>query len=137
VILPHTPEQAERWRARGPEPIQLAPEGWTRTEVTSAFPNERCYELRRGSASVTVTRWWDRPLHPGGPMVTESTRAIEIDGHSLDLATTSQFDGRPRQVGVVFVRGEDWLVRIVFDSCSDATCDEICAAVRIIGELPT
>jgi len=70
-------------------------------------------------------------------MVTESTRAIEIDGHAFELATTSQFDGRPRQVGVAFVRGDDWLVRIVSESCSDVTCDEVCAAGRIIGELPT
>ena len=137
MILPHTPEQAERWRTRGPEPLHLVPEGWARADVSTAFPNEHCYELRRGSASIIITRWWDRPLHPGGPMVTESTRPFEIDGQAFELATTSQFEGRPRRVGVVFVRGRDWSVRIVFEGCSDVVCNEVCAAAKIIGELRT
>ena len=131
MVLPYTAQQAQRWQERGPEPFELSPSGWERSELDVQLPNERAFQLQRAGATVTVTRWWDRPLRPGGPMASERSRQVMVGGSPRELIATSMFEGQPSSAQVVFLRAPGWMARLVFDGCTPQECDEICAALTL------
>lgn len=141
VVRRYSPEEVAAWaeRSNGPEPIVVGElPGWERRDHVGSndrmLPNERLVSLVRGATKVHIMRWWDRPLHPGGPLVIASKRTIRWDGREVESNTTSMFDGVPdRKVEVIFVPAPTWFVRIVFDQASVEDVDEVLAAIRIIA----
>lgn len=45
------------------------------------------------------------------------------------------YEGREWQVELLFVRGLDWMARIVFEGCSPAEVDAVCAGITIHAPL--
>lgn len=127
-----TPADLERWATMGPEPVELALDGWERDEPwDGASPNERWLRLTRGPRTITLTRWWDRPLYPGQPMVVESRREVEVAGATHELLTTAKDRGENRDAQVLFLRDRDYVVRIVFEGCTPEEVDACLPAIRL------
>jgi hypothetical protein len=135
LVMRYTDAQADEWERRAPEPFFVDElSGWTRAELHGArdhlLPNERLIRLEQGEASVHLLRFWDRPLYPGRPMQVASTRPIDLDGKRVELTHTSAFEGIAKEVDVLFLPGENWFARIVFDHCSEPQIAEVCAAIH-------
>lgn len=106
---------------------------WKKTEHTNTgVPNMRLTIWERGTSRIEMARHWDHPLIPGRPMYTASVRKVIVAGHSEELHTTSMFEGAAMEVGVLFLQGAGWAVRIVFDGCSLHDVDEVCSRIVIV-----
>lgn len=83
---------------------------------------------------IVLARWWDRPLSAGAPMQIASTRQLTTDdGHTLDVHTTSVFEGFSNVVDVVFVNGADWCARVTLSRMPREDVDRALRALRIIS----
>jgi hypothetical protein len=133
--MPYSDEEVADWAARAPEPIDLELPGWTKTCVDATtgcvLPNERLLRFVRGASSITITRFWDMPLHGGHPMHVTSSRPATIAGKTAEICRTDMFEGAAEEVDVVFLTGRDWQARVVFERCPPDVVDAACAAIRI------
>ncbi|MCX4240362.1 hypothetical protein [Paraliomyxa miuraensis] len=87
-----------------------------------------------GSGCMVDARWWrPMPPDPGGPMVEASRRAVTVDGKATEVITTSMFEGQQQEVDAVFLRGEGYQIRIVFESCGALEEDGFLEGVRVVG----
>lgn len=134
-LVPIFPEQLERWTRPRPEPVILEMPGWTKSviEPDDTFPNQRYVTFTRGSATVELMRYWDLPRNPGYPMVAASERDLVIGGRAAKLVETSMFDGFPKRVLLIWIRGEGhgvaYTVRVKLDGYDDV--DDIVSRVQI------
>ena len=130
VVGRYSDREAADWATRTPEPVDIDMPGWEK-EVGGGLPNERHTRLTCGESSISVTRYWDRPLHAGGPMSTASTRAGVVGGQPIEIVRTAYFEGRRQDLEVVFLKGWDWTARVVFRACAPHVVDAACAAIRL------
>jgi hypothetical protein len=124
ALLPIHPAQLERWKRPPPEPVELAID-WKIAKVIEpddTFPNQRWVRWQRGDATIELMRCWDLPRNPGHPMQIATTETVVANGREFAVATTSMYEGEPREVRACWLRGEGhdvgYTVRIVFDGCS-------------------
>jgi hypothetical protein len=82
---------------------------------------------------VDVDWWRPMPPDPGGPLMQTSSRPVTVDGRQTEVVTTSMFQGVERKVDAVFLQGDAWQLRIVFDACGPTEEDMFLAGVRITG----
>ncbi|MBI2893732.1 MAG: hypothetical protein HYY06_09285 [Deltaproteobacteria bacterium] len=113
------------------EPLTLALEGWTAT--TEDDGAHRRVEHRRPPSTcfVLLDRWWGIPPTPGGPMAVASRRPVTVSGRSLELLTTSHFQGVEDEVQVLFYRDQGFQTRVTFRDCAAAETDEVLGRIRI------
>lgn len=75
-------------------------------EPDDTFPNQRWITFEKDGARIELMRYWDQPRSPGHPMATESTRAVvAAGGKTIDLVTTSMFEGTKQRVWVFWLTG--------------------------------
>ena len=103
-------------------------------EPDETFPNQRWLTFDKGRARIELMRYWDQPRSPGHPMATESTRDVVVAGKTIQLVTTSMFDGTNQRVWVFWLTGEGhgvkYGVRVVVRREEDV--ETALAAVRVI-----
>lgn len=103
-------------------------------EPDDTFPNQRWVTFEKNGARIELMRWWDQPRNPGYPMATESTREVRVAGRTIDLVTTSMFDGSKQRLWVFWLTGAGhgvkYGVRIVVRREEDV--DVALAAVRVV-----
>src|ERR1044071_264629 len=136
ALLPIHPAQLERWMRPRPEPVELALDWPVESEIEpdDHYPNQRWVRWNKGEAKIELMRCWDLPRNPGYPMQIASTEKRAVAGRELDIATTSMFEGTPREVRLCWLRGEGhdvtYTVRIMFERCSEAEISD--ALTRLI-----
>jgi hypothetical protein len=135
AVMPYTGEQVADWESRSPEPVELDLPGWARREhngeKAGLLPNERLVSLERGASNVRFTRYWDRPLTPGHAMATATKRTVRVAGQELQLHTTSIFEGIELAMQVLFINGDNFTARFVFENCDPDLIDELCAKIDL------
>jgi hypothetical protein len=133
ALVQYTPEQAEEWKRRAPEPIILDIPGWKKEEhAHPSLPNFKLTVWERDTSRIEMGRHWDQPLLPGRPMVVGTSRKVVVSGHSEEIHRTSMFEGAAMEVEVLFLQGPGWSVRFVFDECPQDIVDDVCARIRIV-----
>jgi hypothetical protein len=71
----------------------------------SDLPNRRIIAYTRGICDVKLDRVWDRNLTDGGPMSLKGSRPVTVAGRQIELHTTSTYEGRVREVQVLWLEG--------------------------------
>ncbi len=84
-----------------------------------------------GKCNVRVDLWAGLPPTPGGPMVTQSTRKVTVDGHRLELVRTSHFQGSATVVDALFANDGTSYARAVFRECTPDQVDEALAGAKL------
>ena len=91
--------------------------------MTASAPSGKC--------NVRVDVWAGLPPTPGGPMVTQSRRMVNVDGHRLELVKTSQFQGAAAIVDALFANDGTSYARAAFRECTPEQVDQALASARI------
>jgi hypothetical protein len=114
------------------------PNGWALDKVyepNDTFPNQRSIHWHRGTARLSLLRYWDWPRNPGGPMAAASERPVEVAGRTVKLTTTNMWEGAAKVVEVLWITGAGhdvkYGVRIVFDRCSPGQINGMLANITI------
>lgn len=137
VLLPILPGERERWAQPRPEPVTLDLPGWTMWSVPpdTSLPNQRIIGFTRGTCDVQLIRFWDRALTDGGPMSLKGSRPVTVAGRQIELHTTSVFEGRTRDVQVMWLEGKgydvEYMVRLRFEHCSNDAVEEVLRRVEV------
>lgn len=132
--------------------LALAELGWTVAESPRATsqPNLRAWTFKRNveipelhglerpddrlmTQRGELSRWWDQPLTPGGPMQIASARTLTTTaGRTIEVQTTSIFAGVPRTLDVVFLQGADWYARLLFEDTFREDVDIAVVSLRFV-----
>ena len=118
-------------RAKG-EPVVIELAGWPAASTTDEVDHRSVeWPTPAGVCRVLYDRWWGFPPTPGGIMVVKGRSPVTVDSRGFELITTSTFEGRSWEVQVLFVAGDGYQVRLVFDKCDPATVKRVLDAARI------
>ncbi len=64
-------------------------------------------------------------------MASQSSRKVAVDGHTLELVRTSQFQGRAAVVDVLFANDGKSYARAAFRECTPEQVDQALAGAKL------
>ncbi|MCA9606074.1 MAG: hypothetical protein KC619_10795 [Myxococcales bacterium] len=117
-----------------PSPLAISPGAFTAVEHHAEADRAHTrYSSPPGSGCMVTVDWWrPMPPHPGGPMTEVSRRPATVDGHAAEVVRTSYFDGVAQEVDVLFLRGDGFQARFLFEDCGRVEQDLFLRGVDVL-----